>query len=73
MNKNKKILLSVVAFLLVALIATGVVLKIKHDREMEALRIYNETYLVMDGVEYLRASTELDLSGLQLTESEKLA
>ena len=73
MNKNKKILLRVVAFLLVALIATGVVLKIKHDREVEALRIYNETYLVMDGVEYLRASTELDLSGLQLTESEKLA
>ena len=72
MNKNKKILLSVVAFLLVALIATGVVLKIKHDREMEALRIYNETYLVMDGVEYLRASTELDLSGLQITELEKL-
>ena len=72
MNKNKKILLSVVVFLLVALIATGVVLKIKHDREMEALRIYNETYLVMDGVEYLRASTELDLSGLQITELEKL-
>ena len=32
MSKNKKIVLSVVAFLLVALIATGVVLKIKHDR-----------------------------------------
>ena len=72
MSKNKKIVLSVVAFLLVALIATGVVLKIKHDREMEALRIYNETYLVMDGVEYLRVSTELDLSGMQITELEKL-
>ena len=73
MNKSKKTLLSVIAFLLVALIATGVVLKVKHDREVEALRIYNETYLVMDGVEYLRASTELDLSGVQLTEAEKLA
>lgn len=72
MSKNKKILLRVIAFLLVALIATGVVLKIKHDREMEALRIYNETYLVLDGVEYLRASAELDLSGLQITEPEKL-
>lgn len=72
MSKNKKIILSVVVFLLVALIATGVVLKIKHDREMEALRIYNETYLVMDGVEYLRVSTELDLSGMQITELEKL-
>lgn len=73
MNKSKKTLLSVIAFLLVALIATGVVLKVKHNREVEALRIYNETYLVMDGVEYLRASTELDLSGVQLTEAEKLA
>ena len=41
MNKNKKIILCVVAFLLVALIATGVLLKVMHDRKMEALRIYN--------------------------------
>ena len=73
MNKTKKILLSVIAVLLVILVATGVVLKIKHDREVEALRIYNETYLVMDGTEYLRSSTELDLSGKQLAEPEKLA
>ena len=72
MNKKKVILLCLAAFLLIAA-ATGVALKIKHDREMEALRIYNETYLVMDGVEYLRASTQLDLSGKQLTEPEKLA
>jgi len=73
MNKKKTIILCVLAFLLVALAATGVVLKIKHDREeAEALRIYNETYLVMDGVEYLRASTELDLSGKQIAELEKV-
>jgi len=72
MNKNKKVILCVLAFLLVALLATGIVLKIKHDREMEALRIYNETYLVVDGVEYLRANTELDLSGKQIGELEKL-
>ena len=71
MNK-KKIILIVVAVILTAVIATGVVLKIKHDREVEALRIYNETYLVMDGVEYLRVSTELDLSGKQIVELEKL-
>ena len=50
MNKKKIILLSVLCFLLIAIIGTGLVLKIKHDREMEALRIYHETYLIMDGV-----------------------
>ena len=72
MNKKKLITLCVVSFLLIAVIGTGVFLKVKHDREVEALRIYNETYLVMDGVEYLRASTELDLSGMQIAELEKL-
>ena len=73
MNKKRVIILCVLIFLLVAAIATGVVLKIQHDREeAEALRIYHETYLIMDGTEYLRASTELDLSGQQITELEKL-
>ena len=73
MNKKKGILLFVLVFVLVAIVTTGVVLKIRHDRaEAEALRIYNETYLVMDGTEYLRASTELNLSGQQITELEKL-
>ena len=72
MNKKKLTILCVVTFLLVAILATGVILKIKHDREVEALRIYNETYLVVDGAECLRISTELDLSGKQLTEPEKL-
>lgn len=73
MNKNKKILLIVLVSLLAALLVTGAVLKIVHDKKTEALRIYNETYLVVDGVEHLRASTELDLSGTPLTEAEKLA
>lgn len=72
MNKKKVILLCILAVLLIALVSTLVVLKIQRDREAEALRIYNETYLVMDGVEYLRASTELDLSGKQISELEKL-
>ena len=72
MNKKKIILLSVLCFLLIAIIGTGLVLKIKHDREMEALRIYHETYLIMDGVEYLRTTTDLNLSGKQITELEKL-
>ena len=40
MNKKKVILLGVLVFLLIAMIVTGVVLKIQHDREVaEALRI----------------------------------
>ena len=71
--KKKVVIISVLAILLAAVLATGVLLKIKHDKaEAEALRIYNETYLVMDGVEYLRTSTEVDLSGKQITELEKL-
>ena len=75
MNKKKIVIISiVVVFVLIAGIVAGLVLN--HMREVaeeaERLRIYNETYLVMDGVEYLRASTELDLSGQQITELEKL-
>ena len=72
MNKKKALILGVVAFLLVALIATGIILKLHHDKKMEELRIYNETYLVLDGTEYLRSSTKLDLSGQTITELEKL-
>ena len=72
MNKKKVIVLCVALFLLLAVIATLVVLKVQQEKEAEALRIYNETYLVMDGVEYLRASTELDLSGQQIEELEKI-
>lgn len=72
MNKKKIIILCVALALLLAVVATLVVLKVQREREAEALRIYNETYLVMDGVEYLRASTELDLSGQQIEELEKI-
>lgn len=72
MNKKKLIVLCVLALLLVGLIAGLVV----HDRmekaEQERLRIYNETYLVMDGMEYRRDSTQLDLSNQEITEFEKL-
>ena len=73
MNKKKLIILCVLAFLLVALGLSALALKLHKDKVAEELRIYNETYLVMDGVEYLRASTELDLSGQQIVELEKLA
>ena len=74
-KKTKIIILCVALFLLVASIATCLVLE--HQRklaeaEAERLRIYHETYLVMDGAEYLRSSTELDLSNQQITEIEKL-
>jgi len=73
MNKKKIILLCILIFLLIAMISTGVVLKIRHDRQVaEELRIYHETYLILDGVEYLRASTDLDFSGKQINELEKL-
>lgn len=72
MNKKKLILLCILSCLLIALIATSVVLKVRRDQEIEALRIYNETYLIMDGTEYLRSTTELDFSGKQLAEIEKL-
>ena len=72
MKTKKIILLCILSLLLIALIVTGVVLKLKHDQEMEALRIYHETFLIMDGHEYLREATSLDLSGKQIVELEKL-
>lgn len=72
MNKKKLIILCVLAFMLIALIAGLVIQKIQNDRELEQLRIYNETYLVMDGVEYRRDSVQLDLSGKQIAEFHKL-
>ena len=74
-KKTKIIILCVTLFLLIASVTTCLVLN--HQRklaeaEAERLRIYHETYLVMDGAEYLRSSTELDLSNKQITEIEKL-
>ena len=76
MSKKTKIIIICVALaLLITCIATCLVLN--HQRELaeaeaERLRIYHETYLIMDGAEYLRSSTELDLSNQQITEIEKL-
>lgn len=74
-KKTKIIIICVALVLLIASVATCLVLE--HQRklaeaEAERLRIYHETYLVMDGAEYLRTSTELDLSNRQVTEVEKL-
>lgn len=74
-KKTKIIIICIATVLLIASIATCLVLN--HQRklaeaEAERLRIYHETYLVMDGAEYLRSSTELDLSNQQITEIEKL-
>ena len=74
-KKTKKIIICVATFLLLALIATSLVLDHRQKlaaEEAERLRIYHETYVVMDGAEYLRTSTELDLSNQQITEVEKL-
>lgn len=72
MKKKKIIILCVLVALLLALIATAVVLKIRHDEEMERLRIYNATYQVVDGIEYRRDSVSLDLSNMQIGEFDKL-
>ena len=71
---NKKKLAIILVFILVAGIAAGLIANhmYRTAEEAERLRIYNETYLVVDGTEYRRDSAALDLSGKQLTEIEKL-
>ncbi len=59
----------VVAVLL--LVFTGIYLYIK-DQQRQADLKYHATYLVLDGAEYRRDSTELDLSGKAIVEFEKL-
>ena len=74
MNKKKVILVVLTVLLVIACVTAA--LFARHERklaeEAEQLRIYHETYLIMDGVEYLRASTELDLSNKQIAEIEKV-
>lgn len=72
MNKKKLILLCGLSVVLIALIVTSVALTTKRNNEIEQLRIYNETYLVMDGKEYRRDSSQLNLSGQQIAEFDKL-
>ena len=75
MTKKKRIIIiSIVIVLLITGVAAGLIVnKMRRDAEAaEQLRIYHETYLIVDGAEYLRASTELDLSGMQIQELEKL-
>lgn len=75
MNKKKVIIIScIAAFFLIVGITAGLIVNHMHRvaAEEERLRIYHETYLVMDGAEYRRDSVELDLSGKQIGEFEKL-
>lgn len=73
MNKKKKVLIGCTVAL-VLLCCVAVVLHVSHTRrlaeEAERLRIYNETYLVVDGKEYRRDSVKLDLSGEQISQPE---
>lgn len=65
MTKKKQTLIGVgIALTLILMIAIiiGVI----------SYRNYHATYIVIDDVEYLRASTSLDLSGKSITELEKL-
>ena len=75
MNKKKWILIgSIAAVLLAAGLAAGLIVNHMHRvaAEEERLRIYHETFLVVDGEEYRRDSRELDLSGSPIAEFEKL-
>ena len=74
-KKTKIIIICIATVLLIASIAVCLILNHQQKlaaEEAERLRIYHETYVVMDGTEYLRSSTELDLSNRQITEVEKL-
>ena len=73
MIKKKLVALCVLTVLLIGLITTVVVLHTTRANEAEQLRIFNETYLLIDGKEYRRDSSRLDLSGQQITELDKLS
>ncbi len=75
MNKKKVILIScLAAFVLLIGLAAGLIVNHMHRvaAEEERLRIYHETFLVVDGEEYRRDSKKLDLSGSPITEFDKL-
>ena len=74
MNKKKVILVVLTVLLVIACVIAAMFVRKERQlaEEAEQLRIYHETYLIMDGVEYLRTTTELDLSNKQIAEIEKL-
>ena len=75
MNKKKlTILCCIAALVLVAGLGAGLIVNHMHRvaAEEERLRIYHETFLIVDGEEYRRDSKELDLSGNPIGEFEKL-
>ena len=68
---KKALLCAAVVIGILLLILAGLYLYIKDQKEQAYLN-YHATYLVMDGAEYRRDSTELDLSGKSILEFEKL-
>lgn len=66
MKKHLKLVIAVAVILAVA--AAGVTGYFYWQNQKQ----YHATYIIIDDVEYLRASTSLDLSGKTLTEKEKL-
>ena len=66
MSKKTKIAIVLVAVL--ALLAAAVIGYLHYQNE----KVYNATYIVIDGVEYERAVTSLDFSGTGITELDKL-
>ena len=72
MNKKKLTILCVLSLVLLGLIVGLLVYTQMEKAAQERLRIYNETYLVVDGIECRRDSTQLDLSNQEITEFQKL-
>ena len=68
---KKALLCAAVVIGILLLILAGLYLYIKDQKEQAYLN-YHATYLIVDGTEYRRDSTELDLSGKSILEFEKL-
>ena len=65
---NKKIKIAIALVIVLALVGVGVIGYLRYQDQ----QIYNATYITIDGVEYERAVTTLDLSGQSISELDKL-
>lgn len=70
--KSKKYFLSVFLAVITLLLCLWGLRKYQEHQEHQAYLQYHATYLIIDGEEHRRDSTELDLSGKSITEFEKL-
>lgn len=70
--KSKKALWTAVLSIIVVLLGLWGLHKYREHQEYQAYLQYHATYLVIDGTEYRRDSTQLDLSGKAVMELEKL-